>query len=289
MVRRMNIAFRRPSRLAAAACRAVLLLAAVLLALPPAAEAQGFRVEDVLQAEIRPGWREADGRHMAALHLRLAEGWKTYWRAPGDGGVPPRFDWSGSQNIATVRLHWPRPGVFDTAGLRTIGFDRELVLPMEFELSDPTAPVRLATTVELGVCETICVPVTLTLTADLAGAGDPGSDSRIRAALADRPQTAAAVGLRGATCEIAPIADGLRVTARLDLPALGGEEVVVFELSDDTVWISDAETRREGGWLLAAADVVPMTPGFALDRSDLRITVLGATRAADLRGCPPPR
>jgi DsbC/DsbD-like thiol-disulfide interchange protein len=265
-----------------------LALAAGLLALPPAAGAQSFRIEDVLQAEIRPGWREADGRHIAALHLRLAEGWKTYWRAPGDGGIAPRFDWAGSRNIASVRLLWPRPGVFDTAGIRTIGFADELVLPMEFRLTDAAAPARMETTVELGVCETICVPVTLSFAAELPAGAATGGDAHIRAALADRPQAASAAGLRGVSCEVSPIADGLRLTARLDLPALGGDEVVVFELSDRTVWISEAETRRDGGLLHAVADVVPTEPGFALDRGDLRITVLGATRAAELQGCPAP-
>lgn len=257
-----------------------------LTTLPPSAQAQGFRIEDVLQAEILPGWRTAEGRHMAALHLRLAEGWKTYWRAPGDGGIAPRFDWSGSRNLAGMRLHWPRPGVFETAGLRTIGFARELVLPMEFELADGAAPARLAGTVELGVCETICVPVTLALAADLTRGAAPGSDARIAAALADRPKAAGAAGLRAASCAVAAIPDGLRLTARLDLPSLGGDEVAVVELSDETVWISEAETWRDGGMLHAVADLVPMAAGFALDRGDLRITVLGASQAVELRGCP---
>lgn len=261
-------------------------LAALLLpglTAPPAA-AQSFRVEDVLQAQILPGWRTPEGRHMAALHLRLADGWKTYWRAPGDAGIAPRFDWSGSQNLAGVRVHWPRPGVFETAGMRTLGFAHELVLPLEFDLADAAAPARLSARVELGVCETICVPVTLALAADLPPGA--GGDARISAALADRPVSAAAAGLRAASCEVAAIPDGLRVTARLDLPSLGGEEVAVIELADETVWISETETWREGGRLHAAADLLPAGAGFALDRGDLRITVLGETRAAELRGCP---
>ena len=247
--------------------------------------ARGFDLSQVLEAELRPGWRTAEGTHMAALHLRLADGWKTYWRAPGDAGIPPRFDWSGSRNVAAVRTHWPRPMVFETLGQRSIGYDVELVLPLEFTLRDASAPAEVSARLDLGVCETICVPASLTLTGSLPAGGAP--DPRIETALAARPQQASALGLTAAACRIDPTADGLRLTARLDMPALGGAEVTVFELSDDAVWISEAVSRREGGRLTAEADLVSMSGApFALDRSDLRITVLGDGHAAELRGCP---
>lgn len=262
---------------------AVAVLAATMAAAP--AQAQGFRVADVVQAEVRPGWRTETGTHMAALHLRLADGWMTYWRVPGESGIPPRFDWTGSRNVAGARMHWPRPEVFDNSGVRTLGFAGELVLPIEFALDDPGAPARLTAVVDLGVCETVCIPVTLTVAAVLpaAGAGDP----RIDAALADRPEPAAALGLRSAACAVDPVADGVRVTARLDLPRLGGAEVAVFELPDDSIWISRVASGREGGVLTASAEMMAANGlPFALDRSALRITVLGDGRAAELNGCP---
>lgn len=265
--------------------RSAIAAAAALLLLFSPADAQGRDASEVVEAEVRPGWRTETGTHMAALHLRLAQGWKTYWRAPGDAGIPPRFDWSGSHNLAGVRLHWPRPSVFDTAGLRTIGFADELVLPMEFSLRDPAAPAQISATVELGVCETVCIPVTLRIDAELPSGGE--EDARIAGALADRPQPAQSAGLRRADCTVEPIADGLRVTAWLDMPSIGADEVTVFELSDATIWISEAHSRRNGAELTAVAEMVAETgTPFALDRSDLRITVLGDGRAAELVGCP---
>jgi DsbC/DsbD-like thiol-disulfide interchange protein len=262
-----------------------LMLAPLLAAALCAGPAGAFDLSAVLEAEIRPGWRTAEGTHMAALHLRLADGWKTYWRAPGEAGIPPRFDWSGSRNVTEVRLHWPRPIVFETLGQRSIGYAGELVLPVELTLRDGGQPVEVAVRVDLGVCETICVPATVILAGRLGAGGSP--DPRIEAALAARPHQARAAGLTGVACAVDPIADGLRVTARLDLPPLGSKEVAVFELSDATIWISEADSRREGGRLTAAAEMVaPSGAPFALDRSDLRITVLGEGRAAELRGCP---
>jgi DsbC/DsbD-like thiol-disulfide interchange protein len=72
-----------------------------------------------------------NGGHMAAVELQLAPGWKTYWRSPGDAGIPPSFDWSGSENVKSVRLHWPAPEVFEANGMQTIGYHERLVLPVE--------------------------------------------------------------------------------------------------------------------------------------------------------------
>lgn len=255
--------------------------------LPSAAQAQVPDTASIVQGSIRPGWRQDDGTHIAALHLTLADNWKTYWRAPGDAGIPPRFDWSGSRNLSGVVFHWPRPIVFDQGGMRSIGYIRELVLPMQFSLADPAAPAQLRGRVELGVCETVCVPVTLELRAELRP--DGASDPLIRTALADQPRPATALGLRDVHCIVDPIADGLRVSATLDLPRLGSDEVVVFELADSSIWISESRAERQGGRLHAVAEMVPVTGApFGLDRSSLRITVLGSGQAADLRGCPAP-
>lgn len=90
-------------------------------------------------------------------------------------------------------------------------------------------------------------------------------------------------------CNIAPIADGLQVTAELDLPARGGIETVVFEAADASIWIGEAATQRSGGTLTSVADLVGSSGApFALDRSGLRLTVLGHGRAVEIEGCPAP-
>jgi DsbC/DsbD-like thiol-disulfide interchange protein len=173
----------------------------------------------VLRAELVNGWQTAAGTTMAALHLVLAPGWKTYWRAPGEAGIPPRFDWSGSQNLAAVAIHWPRPEVFDLNGLRTFGYHDELVLPIELTPRDRTRPIRLHADVDIGVCDDICVPMSLALSGDLAPGG--ASVAAIRRALADAPEGAAAAGLSAARCDAEPIDDGMRLTSRLTLPPVG--------------------------------------------------------------------
>ncbi|PPB81078.1 DsbC/DsbD-like thiol-disulfide interchange protein [Albidovulum inexpectatum] len=238
--------------------------------------------QGITDAELRPGWRLANGNRMVALHLKLQPGWKTYWRAPGEAGIPPRFDWSGSRNLRAVAFHWPVPQVFDLNGMEVIGYRDELVLPIEIAPVDPDQPVTVKTSVELGVCETICMPMVLDLAAQTTNT--PAPDPVIEAALANQPRPVDGA----ARCRAEPIRDGLRLTTEITAPSVGPREVTVVELDQaQPVWISAAETARAGDVLRATVDMVPANARpFALDRSALRVTVIGENgKAIEIRGC----
>lgn len=261
-----------------------LAIAAVCLAAPALAGKDGFSPDGVAEFSILPGWRTETGTYLAALRVQLAPGWKTYWRAPGDAGIPPRFDWTGSENLSAVTFHWPVPQVFYQNGMRSIGYTRELVLPMELTPKRAGGGIELRAEIEVGVCQDICLPMAVRVAAALDGAGQP--DARIRGALAARPATGREAGLKSAACRIEPIRDGLRVTARIDMPALGSGEVAVFEHPDQSIWVSEASTRRTGGILEAVTEMVPPSGApFVLNRGQVRITVIGAGRAVDIVGC----
>lgn len=262
-----------------------LTLALALLPVPllPCA-AEVLRQDDIVKAELLPGWREENGRQMAALHLQLRDEWKTYWRAPGDAGVPPEFDWSGSENLASVRPIWPRPDLFEFQGMQTIGYQHSLVLPLEVTPLDASKPVVLRASIDLGLCKDICVPAQLVLGDDLPMPGAP--DPLIAMALRRLPQDGASAGLADLACSTEALDDGLRVTARMTLPQGSGPETVVME-PQAPVWVSDATVSREGDVLIAAADFVP-PPGqsFDLQPEILRLTVLDEARAVEVTGCP---
>jgi DsbC/DsbD-like thiol-disulfide interchange protein len=151
------------------------------------------------------------------------------------------------------------------------------------DLSITGGPARLAGEIEIGVCDDICVPVRLPFAVDLPEAGE--RDPIIAAALVDRPMTAEEAGAQ-ATCTLTPGAGGLALTVRLSLPPLGLEEAVVIESSDPGLWVSEAVAARDGGTLVATAEALARDGGpAAVDRSGLRITVLGEGRAVDIRGC----
>jgi DsbC/DsbD-like thiol-disulfide interchange protein len=95
----------------------------------------------------------------AGVEIKLKTGWKTYWRYPGDAGVPPRFDWSGSENLAAVDVKWPAPVRFvDESGAKSIGYHGDIVFPLMVRPVDPARPVKLKLKLDFAVCEKLCVP-----------------------------------------------------------------------------------------------------------------------------------
>ena len=68
---------------------------------------------------------------LGGIAFQLQPGWKTYWRTPGDSGVPPRFDFSKSDNIEAVTVLWPAPLKFDDgAGGHSMGYHDQTLLPL---------------------------------------------------------------------------------------------------------------------------------------------------------------
>lgn len=261
----------------------ILALIAALLLLPAAPLAAQSQ-DDVLHGALLPGWQEDNGNRIIALHLALAPDWKTYWRAPGESGIPPVFDWSGSRNLRAATLHWPSPVVFELNGMQSIGYHDELVLPIELVPQDPSQPVDLKLNVFLGICKDICVPAEIDLAAALDGAGQ--SDGRIAAALAQRPLTAAEAGVGKVTCQAEPIQDGLHLWARVALPRQGPSETLIFEVDDPAIWVAQSQSMRDGSVLTGGSDLVSAgDQPFLLNRSAVTITVIGQDRSVEIKGC----
>ena len=260
-------------------------IAALAAAMHPAHANSANPYEANVQSRILPGWRQGDGTLMAGLEITLAPGWKTYWRAPGDAGVPPQFDWTASRNLAGVEIAWPRPQVFSTSGMRTLGYTERVVLPMAIAPRRAGQPVRLSGTIDIGICDEVCVPIRLDLSQTLDGTATR-PDPVIAAALADRPFSAAEAGLSAAACSVSPAPDGLILSARFTLPPTGGTEMAVLETGDPMIWASEPKITRKGNQLSAEFELMNAAGGpFALDRSTLRFTILGRNHAVDIRGC----
>ncbi len=112
------------------------------------------------------------------LQVGLEEGWKTYWRSPGDAGFPLELDWSDSTNVAAVEVLWPVPHRFSLFGLETFGYAEEVVYPLVLRPERPGEAVNLRLNVNYLVCEEICIPRTFDLALDLpAGEAQPAAEN----------------------------------------------------------------------------------------------------------------
>ena len=132
---------------------------------------------------VDAGWLEHEGvrYRLAAVVIHLQPGWKTYWRLPGDGGVPPRFDFSGSENVKAedVRVLWPAPSRFtDPVAGDVIGYKDLAVFPLLVTPADPARTVRLDMRLDYGVCGEICTSTTATATLVLPPDAHPDEMAR---------------------------------------------------------------------------------------------------------------
>lgn len=133
-----------------------------------------------------------DGQYLAGLEFLLEPGWHTYWRFPGDAGIPPQFDFTGSRNIAATDVLYPAPSRYDDGFSQSIVYHDGIVLPIKVTPADADRPVSLSVSVFFGICKDICVPgdAELTLALTPSGSRDALSEKLIRRDLAAVPAPA---------------------------------------------------------------------------------------------------
>src|ERR1700738_4202398 len=127
---------------------------------------------------------------LGGIAIQLQPGWKTYWRTPGDSGVPPRFDFSKSENIEAVTVLWPAPTKFDDGGGgHSLGYHNQIVLPLRIVAKTPDKPVTLRADINYAVCEKICIPVEASIELPFTSTAST-EDSALLAALGTVPTPA---------------------------------------------------------------------------------------------------
>jgi DsbC/DsbD-like thiol-disulfide interchange protein len=153
-----------------AAAALLALCASVACGIAEAGESAWSRDTGAAARLISAG-RKSPGVLSAGVQVRLDPGYKTYWRFAGDAGVPPLFDWTGSDNLAEARVLFPAPRSFADGNGRSLGYKEEVVFPLEIVPADPSKPVRLQLVLDYAVCDKICVPAKAAATLTL----DPGA------------------------------------------------------------------------------------------------------------------
>lgn len=155
-----------------------LTLVAALCTASPAVAADTSAWDDDMRSSVRligAGSVSESGARVlrAGVEIKLQPGWKTYWRYPGDSGVPPTFDFSASENVKAVNVLWPAPVRFSDGSGHSIGYKSTVIFPLRVVPRDAGKPVKLRLKLDYAVCETLCVPAQAK--AELALTGTAGS------------------------------------------------------------------------------------------------------------------
>lgn len=254
------------------------------------AVAQGAHEQvGVKNIEVLQGWRTDAGTHMSAVRITLAKGWKTYWRAPGGNGIPPRFDWEGSKNLDSVTFHWPSPTFFTQFGIHTIGYKGEFILPIEIKPNNMGETITLKTQLDFGVCSEVCVPVTSHTETELR-VDETVNRLEIETALAARPLTATEGGIQAISCRISSIEGGKNIIANIAFKDTAPKvQQVVFEYPGPNIWVEQVAMENSEHVITAQAELFSYSDGtLELDQNDLRMTVLGKKLAIEINGCASP-
>jgi DsbC/DsbD-like thiol-disulfide interchange protein len=278
------------------ALRSLLCAALVLLPALAADSARSQAVistgESFVEVSFLPGRVESDGARMAGLVLDVAQDWKTYWRNPGMAGIPPQFDWSGSRNLGSVEVMWPRPQFFDSFGLTTLGYSGQVVFPMRLEPEQAGQPMEIDLNLALGVCRDICV-LEETRVQALIDPDDPETGGAV-VAMAEQsvPRSGADQGMTEATCRISGAGKKRQFDAVLDFAQPLQNPVVILE-GPDLTWFTEVETTidpasQPGNRLLVGAALSLLDETMWINRSQVRMTVLAGDFAADIQGCTAP-
>ena len=114
------------------------------------------------------------------VEVRLEDGWKTYWRSPGDAGIPPFVAWDGSSNLADTRFQWPAPVRFNYYDLETFGYQKSVVFPIQARVAKAGEGVSLRAQLDLLICDDVCIPHTFNAALDLpAGPAQPSEHANL--------------------------------------------------------------------------------------------------------------
>jgi DsbC/DsbD-like thiol-disulfide interchange protein len=250
-----------------------------LLALPPsigsANAASEARVDGAAVALIAT--RTDTGGLDLAIAVDLDPGYKTYWRQPGDSGVPPFFDWSRSRNLTVEGVDHPYPIRFSDGYGTSLGHEGTVLLPVRAAPADPKAPLEIAVTIDLGVCREMCVPVRVSLSMALKPADHDAAAAReIAAARAALPTKVA-----GAAAIAAHPTDSRRVV--ITVP--GAREAVVDGPADWALPIPVPMEDAPAGSFVMELDGMPKTA--TVSGTPVAITYLSADGPRETRAVLP--
>lgn len=261
--------------------KSILATLLTLSALPVAAQ-------DVSAMRLLPGWETEEGTRMIGVEILLDPGWKTYWRAPGPGGIPPLFDWAGSENVAAATIHWPRPQIQHAFGLTNLGYKDSVVFPVEITPADPAVPTEITLALSYGVCEDVCIPAHSTDSLSADRKSYASATRSIEAALATSPLSAEAAGISSLTCTLDPSTEPPQVTAAFSFNAPPmADPFPVFETGSEITFLRPLSTATKGNTLTVLTKLDHYGKSEPeLDFETLRITLLDAYSAIEITGCP---
>jgi DsbC/DsbD-like thiol-disulfide interchange protein len=253
-----------------------------------AADASPWAADTYSQVRLIAGTNTAGQSVLrAGIEIKLAPGWKTYWRYPGDSGVPPRFNFSGSSNVKAVHVLWPAPERMEDGAGQSIGYHGRVIMPLRVEPKNRAQPVNLHLTLSYAVCDKLCVPAEGS--ADLGLARAPsGEDAALAAAEAKVPRPAklgdgVAVAVRAVRLETT---GGDKPRVVVDVAAPAGVPVDLFAEGPTPQWalpLPEPKGAPAPGLKRFSFELDGLPAGASPKGAELTLTLTAGTQAIEVK------
>lgn len=207
--------------------------------------------------------RPADGAIQGGIEIVLEPGWHTYWRNPGETGVPPVFDFSGSANVADVKVLYPAPERYDDGASVSLIYRDEVVFPLAVTPKAPDEPVTLQVEAKFGVCRDICVPTGASSAVTLPVSAEPDPLTKARLSLYQ------------------PRVPKLPEPGRFDVETVTlDDETLIIDVRMPESLSADLFAEPPPGWSIGQPALLSRTDGV----SRFRLPLTGRPRAAESAG-----
>jgi DsbC/DsbD-like thiol-disulfide interchange protein len=249
-----------------------------------AADVSAWSPDSKSEARLIAGANRAEDTPLrAGIELKLRPGWHTYWRYPGDSGVPPRFDFAGSDNLKSVNVRYPGPHLFTDETGKSIGYSDGVIFPLLVTPREPGKPVTLRLKIDYAVCEKLCIPAEGKAELTLA-AGPSAQDARLAAAEArvPKPVSAAEAGLR-----VRRVNDARKPLIAVDLKAPDSGPMVMFVEGPTPEWALPVPQPTQGapkGRRHFGFELDGLPPGVnPKGQFDLTFTIVEGDRAIEVK------
>ena len=188
---------------------------------------------------VTEGAPDETGKLRAALEIRLDPHWKTYWRDPGETGIPPVIDITSPAGGATVEIGFPVPGRFNDGYSTWVGYDHSVSLALTIDIPETTDDEALTASVLVGVCDDICIPLQADLGVELNDHDNMQADTEaVERAFAALPR-AADDGFLATPREVTDA----RIVVETTVPTQGA--VSLFVASNEN-WVFGTPTPADG-------------------------------------------
>lgn len=223
---------------------------------------------------------DAEGHIRAALQIEPQPGWITYWREPGQSGIPPQVTLAPGSGLTLEKAGYPTPKQITVGNIKEIGYDAPVTLPLDFRV-EGNAPAKLDLTAFIGLCKEICIPFQAEYTLPLPAGEQPTTHelALLDAAKASLPQAPSS----DFTLQSHKLStDAKTLALRLTLPEATGEAPAIYVTGPTGyAFFQQANVKRDGTAYSADVTIGKLPKNYDIKGKTWGILVVDGDRAME--------